>query len=133
MSSSAPDPKPKPRILVVEDEESLREVTLEVLDRAGYETVPAEHGAEAVELFSRAPHSFALVVLDLSMPVMDGRECFARLLAIHPEVKVLLTTGYGALEGGNGLDPALLAGCLQKPYRIHELLKIVGDILAAGA
>lgn len=114
---------------MVEDEESLREVTVEVLARAGFETVAAEDGAQAVARFSEAPDSFALVILDLSMPVMDGAECFSRLRAIRPGVRVLLTSGYGNPDAGPGLDPALLAGYLQKPYRIGELLQAVGKIL----
>lgn len=121
------------RLLVVEDEESLREVTVEVLARAGFDPVAAEDGAQALERFSEAPDSFALVILDFSMPVMDGAECFRRLLAIRGDVKVLLTSGYGNPEIGTGLDAKLLAGYLQKPYRIGDLLRSVADILGPSA
>jgi DNA-binding response OmpR family regulator len=120
---------PSPRLLVVEDEESLREVTVEVLLRAGFDPVPAEDGARALELFSQEPDRFSLVILDLSMPVMDGAECFRHMRAIREDVKVLLTSGYASPETGTGLDAALLAGCLQKPYRIGELLGAVKGIL----
>ena len=69
----------------------------------------------------------ALVILDFSMPVMDGAQCLARLRELRPDVKVLLTSGHGNLE--DSLDPSLLAGCLQKPYRIHELIDAVKGIL----
>ena len=126
------DPRPSGlplRLLVVEDEESLREVTVEVLAKAGYWAVPAEDGAQAVALFADAPESFALVILDLSMPVMDGAECFQRLRALRADVKVLLTSGYGNPGAVSGLDEALLAGYLRKPYRIAELLGAVRAIL----
>ncbi len=128
MFDATPSPGSSPRLLVVEDEESLREVTVEVLAKAGFEAVAAEDGAQALARFSEAPDSFALVILDLSMPVMDGAECFSRMRAIRNDVRVLLTSGYGN-PGGTGLDAALLAGYLQKPYRIGELLQAVGRIL----
>jgi CheY-like chemotaxis protein len=124
---------PTPRLLVVEDEESLREVTVEVLAKAGFDPVPAEHGAQALERFAEAPDTFALVILDFSMPIMDGAECFRRLRAIRGDVKVLLTSGYGNPEVGSGLDATQLAGYLQKPYRIGDLLRAVGDILGPHA
>jgi len=127
MPEGAPQPASPLRILIAEDEASLLEVTTEVLDRAGFEVVPAENGALALERFAEAPDSFALVILDFSMPVMDGAQCLARLRELRPDVKVLLTSGHGNLE--DSLDPSLLAGCLQKPYRIHELIDAVKGIL----
>ena len=125
MSDFPGPPAPSLRLLVVEDEESLREVTVEVLAKAGYEVVPAEDGAQAVQHFAQSPDSFALVILDLSMPVMGGAECFRHLRALRSDVRVLLTSGYGTPEAGGNLDADLLAGYLQKPYRIGELLAAV--------
>ena len=127
MPEGAPQPASPLRILVAEDESALLEVTTEVLGRAGFEVVQAENGALALERFAEAPDSFALVILDFSMPIMDGAQCLASLREIRPEVKVLLTSGHGHLE--DTLDPSLLAGCLQKPYRIHELIDAVKRIL----
>ncbi len=117
------------RLLVVEDEESLREVVVEVLPRAGYDPVPAEDGALALARFREDPDSFSLVLLDLSMPVMGGAECFGHMKALRAGVKVLLTSGHGAPQEGSGMGPGDLAGCLQKPYRIKDLLQAVAGIL----
>jgi two-component system, cell cycle sensor histidine kinase and response regulator CckA len=127
MADGEPQPASPLRILIAEDEEALLEVTQEVLGRAGYAVVPAENGAVALERFAEAPESFALVILDFSMPVMDGAACLARMREIHPGVKVLLTSGHGHLQ--DTLDPSLLAGCLQKPYRLHEFMDAVRRIL----
>ena len=128
MPHGATPSQPPFRILVAEDEEALLELTDEILSRAGYEVVRAEHGGRALECFAAAPDAFDLVILDFSMPVLNGAQCLARLREIRPGVKVLLTSGHGSL--GDTLDPSHLAGCLQKPFRVHELIEAVQAILA---
>ena len=118
------------RIMVVEDEEALREVTVEVLARAGYQPVSAEHGLEAVERFKQAPDQFALVILDLTMPHMDGATCLRHLRSLQPEVRVLLTTGHQDPDIGPAAGGEKPTGFLAKPYRISDLLKAVQAALA---
>jgi CheY-like chemotaxis protein len=122
----------KSRILLAEDESALREATTEVLQRAGYEVVAAEDGGQAVTLFEKGPGGFALAILDLTMPVLDGRECCKRIRALRPDLKVILASGYGGLEAGSKFEEGELAGFLQKPYRSRELVALVRSVLGEG-
>jgi PAS domain S-box-containing protein len=117
------------RILIAEDETALLEATVEVLQRAGYDVVGAADGGQAVDCFSASPASFSLAILDLTMPVLDGRECFNRLRALRPDLKVILASGYGSLEAGSRFENGELAGFLQKPYRSRELIAMVRKVL----
>ncbi len=108
-------------ILLVDDEEMVRAVAGSMLESLGCNVVLAGDGAEALALYTERPTQFDLVLLDLTMPHMDGETCYRRLQRIREDVRVLLTSGYNehdlmARFAGKGL-----AGFLQKPYRIEIL------------
>jgi PAS domain S-box-containing protein len=110
-------------ILVVDDEDFVRELAVEVLGGAGYKVLVAANGEEALQIYQEHSSSIDLVLLDMIMPKMNGRETFAKLREVNPRVKVVLSTGY--TQNGTVreiLDHGAL-GFLQKPYRSHELLK----------
>lgn len=97
----APDPdlpKRQARILVVDDEPAVRHLLKRALERFGWVAEEAEDGPTALAIYEARPGSFDLVILDLTMPLMDGREVFRRLVAINPRVKVLLSSGFSAEE-----------------------------------
>ncbi|HJV49753.1 MAG TPA: response regulator, partial [Geothrix sp.] len=119
----------KGRVLVVDDEEELRHALAEALVHFGMEVVAARDGAEAVERFQADPASFDLVVMDLTMPRMDGREAFRRLRQLRPDIRVLLSSGYSEQESLQNLLQQGLAGFIHKPYRLEELKKIVAATL----
>jgi CheY-like chemotaxis protein len=121
---------PQKRILVVDDEKMLLILNGELLREAGYSVVTAQSGFECLELFRAAPHSFDLVLLDLSMPLMDGEETFRRLLALRPDVRVMLCTGFVHQERLNHMLEAGLSGFLQKPLSPKDY---VGRVRAALA
>jgi CheY-like chemotaxis protein len=104
------------RILVVDDEEIVRRTARHALERYGYEVLVANDGAEAVEVYSGHNGSVALVLLDLTMPVMSGEEALRRLQQINPAVRVLLTSGYNEIEALQRFAGKGLAGFIQKPY-----------------
>lgn len=116
-------------ILVVDDEFVVVDTVTELLEELGYNAVSAPRGSRAVELYSAAPNGIDAVILDLSMPGMDGKECFVRLREIDPEVKVVLTTGFS----GDGRVQELLdmgvRGFLQKPFRLRELADTLENLL----
>jgi two-component system cell cycle sensor histidine kinase/response regulator CckA len=114
-------------VLLVDDESMIRDIGRLVLDGAGFRVLTAEDGAEAVEVFARECDAIDLVVLDVTMPRMSGRDAFRRLVEIDPAVKVLFSTGYSS-EDIAELDGAV--GLLGKPYRAHELLAAVQTALA---
>jgi PAS domain S-box-containing protein len=111
-------------VLLADDEEMVRTPLALSLRNAGYEVVEAGNGLEAVEKVSAAPHRFALVVLDLVMPVMDGREALRRLRAQTPAVPVIICTGYDP----SGDDVLAAADILIKPFSIEEFLAKVAEL-----
>ena len=120
--------KPRP-ILVVDDEPAARVLAKRVFSEAGFEVVAVQSGFECLQLFRKQPHGYALILLDLSMPFMDGEETFKRLREINPNVTVLLSTGFMAQERVDRMLAAGMAGFLRKPHRPDELLAQVRAIL----
>ena len=112
------------RILVVDDDPAARVLANRVFSEAGFEVTTAQSGFECLEQFRNRPNWFDLVLLDLSMPFMDGEETFRRLRAINPNVIVLLSTGFltQAQERVDRMLAGGMAGFIRKPHRPDELL-----------
>jgi two-component system cell cycle sensor histidine kinase/response regulator CckA len=108
----------------------IRTIGRAVLEKEGFCVLTAEDGVEAVEVFTREHSRIALVVLDVTMPRMSGRDAFRHLVEIDPSVRVLFSTGYSSADIAelNGT-----AGLLAKPYRPHELLSAVQAALTPEA
>jgi CheY-like chemotaxis protein len=117
--------RPPPRILVVDDEKMLLILAGELLREAGFDVVTAQSGFECLDLFRAGPRQFDLVLLDLSMPLMDGEETFNRLRALRPEVNVMLCTGFVHQERLNHMLEAGLRGFIQKPIGSEQYLAAV--------
>lgn len=115
-------------VLVADDEEMVRATLATALRETGYEVVEAVNGLEAVEKVLAAPERFALVVLDLVMPVMDGREALRRLRAEVPALPVVVCTGYDP----SGDDVLAAAGLLIKPFSLVEFLAKVTEMAGPG-
>jgi CheY-like chemotaxis protein len=112
-------------VLLIDDESDAREVGLHVLERAGFRVLPAASGAEGLELIEAHTDEIVCVLLDLTMPGMDGLVACRRLQAIDPAVPVILSSGYpekGAIE--RFADEGL-AGFLEKPYVPTEMIERV--------
>jgi PAS domain S-box-containing protein len=111
------------RILVVDDEPAIRDLTSDILSELGYDVVLASSGQEALEKYDA--RSTDLVVLDIIMPGMNGLETFRRLRQVDPGARVLLSSGYSP-EGtaSEALENGAL-GFVQKPYRVADLSKAV--------
>lgn len=110
-------------ILVVDDEELIRNMARFTLEKFGYAVVVASDGVEAVEEFSAGPNGFVAVLLDLTMPVMSGEETLQRIQAIRPAVPVVLTSGYSEADALERFNQQGLAGFLQKPYTATALAR----------
>jgi len=119
------------RILVVDDEPAARVLAFRVFSEAGFEVSTVQSGFECLDHFRKRPHWFDVIVLDLSMPYMDGEETFKRLRALNPNAVVLLSTGFlaQAQERIDRMVAAGLAGSIRKPHRPDELLAQVNAIL----
>jgi signal transduction histidine kinase/CheY-like chemotaxis protein len=117
-------------VLVVDDEETVREVTAQLLEVFGFRVTPARDGLEALALV-RARGPFRFVLLDLTMPHQDGVETFRELRAVCPGVPVILMSGHGEQEATAPFAGGALAGFLQKPFKAADLLRTVRRILEA--
>jgi PAS domain S-box-containing protein len=112
-------------ILVVDDEELVRRTAATTLAHLGYTILEAANGQEAIEVFQRNSGRIALVILDLSMPVMNGEESLKLLKRIKPDVPVLLSTGFSETEAARRFQSAGTATFLQKPYTAQRLAELV--------
>jgi CheY-like chemotaxis protein len=118
-------------VLVAEDEDLVRELAIEVLRANGFDTIGARHGGEALTLFAQHAEQIDAVLLDLSMPVVDGATVLGELKKQKPDVRVLLTSGYDDSGCGDEDDPAQHVSFLQKPYRAERLISELQAVLGS--
>jgi CheY-like chemotaxis protein len=123
--ASMQEVSPSGKVLVVDDEPLVREVAKRALERAGFEVLLAENGRQAVETFSQQSARIALVLLDLSMPEMDGEQTLVELRRIEPGVQVLLSSGYDPSSSTRAPLGGRVASFLQKPYTARTLVEAV--------
>jgi two-component system cell cycle sensor histidine kinase/response regulator CckA len=108
-------------ILLVDDEEPVRVLGEKLLNRLGFRSMTACDGREAIEVFRAHQDEITCVLLDLTMPRMDGRETFLALKQINPGISILLCSGYTEEEAVGRLHELPPEGFLQKPYSLDEL------------
>ncbi|MGC4092535.1 MAG: response regulator [Polyangiaceae bacterium] len=120
---------PACRVLVVDDEVVVRSFLRRSLERRGYIVEEAADGEVALEYLST--HAVDVVVLDMTMPRLDGAEVLKRLRASGSTVKVLLSSGYGEAEVEQAIAPASFQGMLFKPYGIPQLVDAIEQALSA--
>jgi len=119
---TSPGMKGTATILTVDDERSVTESTAALLRNQGYTVVTAKDGAEAVEYYTQSWEHIDLVILDMNMPVMNGRDTFIAMRKINPGIKAMLATGYSLDSNAQEiLDEGALFH-IQKPFRIHDLV-----------
>ena len=119
-------------VLVVDDERPIRNLVRRVLTRAGYEVILAKDGDAALRAFEEHADLIDLVLLDMTMPGMDGREVFQLLQEIRPGVRVLLSSGFNEREVTREFAQTSLAGFLKKPYTVPGLVNKVREVLNPG-
>ena len=119
------------RVLVVDDEETVRAVAARILESLGFEIELAADGREAVEKFRAAPARYTLVLLDLTMPHFDGEETFRQLRHLLPGVRVVLMSGFNEQEAVSRFTGKGLAGFVQKPFEVGSLVAAVRSVLRA--
>ena len=121
------------RILLAEDEEALRAFVMRALAQDGHEVVAAADGAEALEVLSRDQKDFDLLLTDIRMPIMDGIALALAAARDHPDLIILLMTGYAdQRERAHGLD-ALIHDVINKPFSLADIKSAVNEALAAKA
>ena len=118
-------------VLVVDDEPTIRATASAMLESLGFKVLEAGDGIEALELFSAKEKDILLVLLDLTMPRMDGLAAFRAIHELNPAAKVILSSGYSQEEALQPFNGAAPAGFLKKPYQYKELRAELEKILVA--
>ena len=121
-----PSHLPKRRIILAEDDESMRGFLERALERAGYEVVSFANGAEAHERLLQEP--FTLLLTDIVMPRMDGIELARRASELDPDLKIMFITGFAAVTLNS--DAPKDARVLSKPFHLRDLVREVDNLLA---
>jgi len=120
--------QPSGVILVVDDEETIREVASMMLEDMGFSVLTAEDGVDALVVYRQHQQEIVGVLMDMTMPKMDGKECFRELRRINADVKVILSSGYNEQDATSRFVGQGLAGFIQKPYSPEALMAIVREV-----
>jgi len=120
-------------VLVVDDEETIREIAVTILTDVGFNTLTAADGEEAVEAYRRHQREIVAVLLDMTMPNMDGKACMEELRQINQDVVVLLSSGYSEYDVAGRFADQNLSGFIQKPYTQTALRAKMRQVLSVHA
>ncbi len=118
------------RILLVDDEHVVLESTRELIAALGYSVIAVESGAEAVEIYQKQSGEIDLVILDMVMPQMNGKQVFDRMKQINPHLKVLVSSGYDMDDACREIISHGSNRFIKKPYTLHQLAAEIAAILA---
>lgn len=127
--TAEPSSVPLRRILLAEDDPSMRGFLVRALEKADYDVVAFDNGEEAYEQLKREP--FTLLLTDIVMPKMDGIELARRASEIDPELKIMFITGFAAVVLNSDRAPPRDARVLSKPFHLKDLVSEVDRVLAA--
>jgi CheY-like chemotaxis protein len=119
-------------ILVVEDEETVRSTVGKILDALGFDVVLASNGREGVDRFTSVAKPYELILLDLTMPQLDGVQVFDEVRRVNPTVPIVLMSGYARLDVLARFSDRKLAAFIQKPFDIPTLQRTLRAVLASG-
>jgi len=119
------------RVLLVDDEDLVLQIIGSALQALGLEVLTARDGLEALERFRQAQPRPDLVLMDLTMPRMDGREAFQAMHALDPSVPIVLSSGYAEQDSVQTLSGQIPTGFIQKPYQIKELRQLLQRVLGS--
>jgi len=124
----------KGKILIMDDEESVRQVSVEMLKHMEYEVESVKDGAEAVEVYSSALESgkpFDVIIMDLTIPGgMGGKEAIKKLLEIDPGIRAIVSSGYPGDPVMSNFRDYGFSGIVEKPFRIGELSEQIRKVMA---
>ena len=116
-------------ILVVDDEEYIRELVVELLTDAGYKVLTATDGEGALKLYGKKQRNIDLIILDLVIPGMGGKKCYEEILKVNPRAKILIVSGYSANGPGKDAIEAGAKAFVGKPFDVSHLLETIREIL----
>ena len=116
-------------ILVVDDEEFIRTTTVDMLKNIGYNALPADSAKEALAIYEENQDKISLIILDMIMPEMNGKECFKELRKINPNVKVILASGFSKDEDIDEMKNLGLASFVRKPFHTAALSRLILEVM----
>jgi len=117
-------------ILVVDDERFMRLTSEALLKALGYKVITAENGEQAVEIYKHSFGKISLVIIDMIMPVMNGKEAFFKIRELNNSAKVIIASGFSKDEDLDELLEKGLSGFIRKPYKIDELSQLVKKVMS---
>ena len=109
-------------VLIIDDEEPVREAVADILELEGVQSMAAANGFEGVALYQENRTNIDVVLLDLSMPGLSGEETLSELHRIDPNVQVVLSSGYSELDARHRFEQIGIAGFIQKPYDLDTFV-----------
>ena len=116
-------------ILVIDDEQMIRDMAFDILTSLGYKVLLAKSGDEGIQIYSEQFSSIDLILLDLIMPHMNGAICFDRLKSINPAVKVVVSSGISDLHKKKEMERLGISGFLEKPFSVTRMARKLQEIL----
>ena len=120
-----------PRVLIADDEDSMRTLVARAVAMDGHETVTAEDGAEALDILTREEGAFDLLLTDIKMPVMDGIALALTVARDFPDLTVLLMTGFADQRERASNLSAIVHDVVTKPFSVSDIRAAVNDALAS--
>ncbi len=123
------DTAPSRTVLLVDDETMVLEVGKAILQRLGHEVITAQNGDEALDQYLRQGDNIGCVVLDLTMPGMDGQETFRQLRKLAPEIPVIIASGLSGDQVAGQFAGIPATAVIQKPYQIADLSATIQNLL----
>ena len=122
-------PRGTEHILIIDDELSVCEIARDMLTGLGYTVIAAHDGKQGVDTYRSRQGSLDLVLLDINMPVMGGKEAFELLRGINQDVRIIIVTGYGHEAVDISAFPSEVNGFVQKPFQVETLATTVRAVL----
>jgi two-component system, cell cycle sensor histidine kinase and response regulator CckA len=120
---------PSGTILLVDDETPVLESGREMLSHFGFTILTAENGEAAIEVFRREMDRIRLVILDMNMPGMDGLQCLRQMMALDPDVKVVVASGYASSRDVADMLRAGACEFIAKPFRFRDVIRRINEII----
>ena len=115
-------------ILVIDDEDSIRDITKKSLESYNYKAITASDGIEAIALYAEHRNEISIVLTDIVMPIMDGLTTIRTLQKINPQVKIIAVSGLFSNEKVNAITEVGIKAFLSKPYTAQQLLQTIGNV-----
>ncbi|KAA5803930.1 response regulator [Alkalicaulis satelles] len=120
------------RILLAEDDDSMRDFLAKALERAGHEVDSVADGEEGLTALGEAPGGYDLLLTDIVMPGVDGIELARRAAEIDPRLKIMFITGFAAVALNAGANAPAQAKVLSKPFHLRDLVNEVARVMEAA-